>query len=183
MICSLHGHIPASFFFIFSCHTNKAITEIPVVAVDVRKSIQISFFRLTNCTERLVSDIVALYVSAGWWKEEYDAMGIPKLVESSFCFFIAQGADGRIVGMGRALSDGVSVAYIQDLAVLPIMRGMGIGSALVSHLTAYIKNVGVFSVMLMAQPGTASFYSSCGWNAIPQRVCLLQEDSHDHQFP
>ena len=152
------------------------------MAVDVKNSMSISFFRLTNCTERLIGDIVALYASAGWWKEEYDARGIPKLVESSFCFFAAQDVDGRIVGMGRALSDGVSVAYIQDLAVLPITRGMGIGSALISHLTAYIKNFGVVSIMLMAQPGTASFYSFCGWNAIPQRTCLLQEDSHDNQF-
>jgi ribosomal protein S18 acetylase RimI-like enzyme len=152
------------------------------VAVDVKNSMSISFFRLTNCTERLIGDIVALYASAGWWKEEYDARGIPKLVESSFCFFAAQDVDGRIVGMGRALSDGVSVAYIQDLAVLPITRGMGIGSALISHLTAYIKNLGVVSIMLMAQPGTASFYSLCGWNTIPQRICLLQENSHDNQF-
>jgi GNAT superfamily N-acetyltransferase len=168
--------------FISSYHIDKAITEISVVAIDVRKSMPISFFRLMNCTERQISDIIEVYVSAGWWKEEYDAMGIPKLVENSFCFFTAQDADGQIVGMGRALSDGVSVAYIQDLAVLPIMRGMGIGSALLSHLTTYIKNLGISCVMLMAQPGTFSFYSSCGWKAIPQRICLLQEYSHDDQL-
>jgi len=141
----------------------------------------ISFFRLTNCTEKQIVDIVSLYACAGWWKEEYNAAGIPRLVESSFCFFTAQDMDGRIVGMGRALSDGVSVAYIQDLAVLPITRGMGIGSALVSHLTAYIKSVGILSIMLMAQPGTAGFYTSCGWYTMPQHICLLQEGSHDDQ--
>jgi ribosomal protein S18 acetylase RimI-like enzyme len=139
----------------------------------------IFFFRLTNCTEKQIIDIVSLYASAGWWKEEYDATVLPRLVESSFCFFTAQDVDGRIVGMGRALSDGVSVAYIQDLAVLPKSRGMGIGSALVSHLTAYIKNVGISSIMLMAQPGTAKFYTSCGWHIMPQQICLLQESSHD----
>ena len=152
------------------------------MAAHVDTSIPISFFRLTNCTERQVSDIVAIYECAGWWKEEYDAMGILKLVENSFCFFTAQDANKRIVGMGRAISDGVSVAYIQDLAVLPLTRGMGIGSALVSHLVAYIKNAGVVSIMLMAQPGTANFYSPCGWNTIPQRICLIQDDSHDNQF-
>jgi len=141
----------------------------------------ISFFRLTNCTEKQIADIVSLYAGAGWWKEEYNAAGIPRLVESSFCFFTAQDANGRIVGMGRALSDGVSVAYIQDLAVLPITRGMGIGSALISHLTAYIKSVGISSIMLMAQPGTAKFYTSCGWHTMPQYICLLQEGSHDNQ--
>jgi len=141
----------------------------------------ISFFRLTNCTEKQIADIISLYTSAGWWKEEYDGTALPHLVESSFCFFIAQDADGRIVGMGRALSDGVSVAYIQDLAVLPSNRGMGIGSALISHLTAYIKSVGIPSIMLMAQPGTAELYISCGWCIMPQHICLLQDGSHDDQ--
>jgi ribosomal protein S18 acetylase RimI-like enzyme len=141
----------------------------------------ISFSRLTNCTEKQIADIVSLYASAGWWKEEYDATELPRLIESSFCFFIAQDADGQIVGMGRALSDGVSVAYIQDLAVLPKTRGMGIGSALLSHMTAYIKNIGISLIVLMAQPGTAKFYTSCGWCIMPQYICLLQEGSHGDQ--
>ena len=149
------------------------------MAVHVHTSIPISFVRLTNCTERQIRDIVAVYTSAGWWKEEYDAMAIPQLVESSFCFFTAQEADGRIVGMGRALSDGVSVAYIQDFAVLPQARGMGIGSALISHVTAYIQDVGIASIMLMAQPGTSHFYASCSWSTIPKRICLFQDGSHD----
>ena len=143
--------------------------------IDVKKSIDISFSRLVCCSERQIIDIIALYTCAGWWNEEYNATGIPALVERSFCFFTAQDADGCIIGMGRALSDGVSVAYIQDLAVLPKTRGMGIGSALVTHLTAYIKSAGVSSIMLMAQPGTASFYSSGGWHIIPQGICLIQE--------
>jgi ribosomal protein S18 acetylase RimI-like enzyme len=141
----------------------------------------ISFFRLTNCTEKQITDIVSLYASAGWWKEEYDATDLPRLIEASFCFFIAQDADGRIVGMGRALSDGVSVAYIQDLAVLKKIRGMGIGSALLLHMTAYIKSIGIPSIVLMAQPDTVEFYTSCGWCIMPQYSCLLQEGSHGDQ--
>ena len=142
----------------------------------------ISFFRLTSCTEKQITDIVSLYTSAGWWKEEYDATSLPHLIESSFCFFIAQDADGQTIGMGRALSDGVSIAYIQDLAVLTRARGMGIGSALLSHMTAYLKSVGISSIILMAQPGTATFYTSCGWHIMPQRICLLQEGLYDNQF-
>jgi GNAT superfamily N-acetyltransferase len=40
-------------------------------------------------------------------------------------------ADGRMVGFARAISDGVSIAYLADVFVVPAARGHGIGKALV----------------------------------------------------
>ncbi len=38
---------------------------------------------------------------------------------------------GRMVGFARAVSDGVAIAYLADLYVLPDLRGQGLGKELV----------------------------------------------------
>jgi GNAT superfamily N-acetyltransferase len=40
-------------------------------------------------------------------------------------------ADGRMVGFARAISDGVSIAYLADVFVVEEARGHGVGKALV----------------------------------------------------
>lgn len=41
---------------------------------------------------------------------------------------------GRLVGFARALSDGVSLAYLADVLVLPEHRGRGLGTRLVATM-------------------------------------------------
>ncbi|GAA2528876.1 GNAT family N-acetyltransferase [Pilimelia columellifera] len=43
-------------------------------------------------------------------------------------------ADGAMVGFARAISDGVSLAYLADVFVLPEHRGHGLGVRLVDHM-------------------------------------------------
>jgi GNAT superfamily N-acetyltransferase len=43
-------------------------------------------------------------------------------------------ATGRMVGFGRAISDGVAFAYLADVFVEPAHRGNGIGAALVAAM-------------------------------------------------
>ena len=45
-----------------------------------------------------------------------------------------QQVDGAMVGFARAISDGVALAYLADVFVLPEHRGRGLGRALVAAL-------------------------------------------------
>jgi ribosomal protein S18 acetylase RimI-like enzyme len=42
--------------------------------------------------------------------------------------------DDRQLGYARAVSDGVSLAYLADLFVLPELRGLGLGGEIVSEM-------------------------------------------------
>ena len=42
--------------------------------------------------------------------------------------------DGRQVGFARAVTDGVSIAYLADVYVLPEFRGRGLGVELVREI-------------------------------------------------
>jgi GNAT superfamily N-acetyltransferase len=108
--------------------------------------------------------LTRLYRAGGWWKEDRDLPGLSCLVRSSFAFAIAVHREsGATVGMGRAISDGVSDAYIQDLIVLPEYRGMGIGRMLLERLIDLCLSRGITWIALVAEPGTTGFYKGSGF--------------------
>lgn len=121
-------------------------------------------------------DLVALYQAGGWWNEEPgERERLPALVRGSFIFLIARTKDGRIVGMGRVLSDGASDAYIQDLAVLPDYRHQGIGRELVKRLVARCQEAGLPWIALVAEPNTEAFYASLGFSPLAGHVPMRLE--------
>jgi len=109
-------------------------------------------------------DVIRLYKAGGWWKESraWRAV-IPAMVRGSFCFMVAETPEGEVVGMGRAISDGVSDAYIQDVVVLQQWRGHGIGAELIRRLTRTLRQRKIGWVGLVAEPGTRRFYERLGY--------------------
>ncbi len=119
-------------------------------------------------------EIVALYRAGGWWKDEYDPAEIPGLIRGSFAFAVAaEKGSGRAVGMGRAISDGVSDAYIQDLVVLPEYRKCGLGKALLSTLLEACRAQGISWIALIAEPGSEPFYRTLGFFPMEGHVPLI----------
>lgn len=121
-------------------------------------------FKFEKVDSAAVEDIVELYKSAGWWKEVPEARAIiPDMIRGSFCFMIAQSPEERVVGMARAISDGYSDAYIQDVVVLPSYRGQGIGRELIRRVTQYCVQRKIAWIALVAEPGTRAFYEELGY--------------------
>lgn len=113
-------------------------------------------------------DIVRLYKAGGWWRDNYDPKGIPKLITGSFAFAVAVDVQtGRAIGMGRVISDGVSDAYIQDIVVLEAWRGNGIGVRLVKILLEHCIRERLLWIGLVAKPGMRSFYTPLGFEILP----------------
>ena len=91
-----------------------------------------------NIGSKLAEEIVKLYKSGNWWKENYDSSSIKFLIKGSYRFAVVINKnDDEAIGMGRILSDGVSDAYIQDLVVLEKYRGQGLGEQLVKFLVDF----------------------------------------------
>jgi GNAT superfamily N-acetyltransferase len=110
-------------------------------------------------------EIVSLYRSAGWWHDgEDDPAQVPGIIRGSLVFVVAvDGKSGTAVGMGRAISDGVSDAYIQDLVVLPGYRGRGIGKTILQRILAACRDHGIGWIALIAERGTGDFYRGHGF--------------------
>jgi GNAT superfamily N-acetyltransferase len=71
-------------------------------------------------------------------------------------------ADGRLVGAGRALADGLDWAYIADVAVHPDEQGRGLGKEIIRRLVDQAS--GHKKIILYANPGKEAFYLKLGFS-------------------
>ena len=62
--------------------------------------------------------------------------------------------------MMRALSDGVSDAYILDLIVTQEYRRNGLGRRILDTLAQYLISLGIDWIVLIGADGTEKFYAS-----------------------
>ena len=122
-------------------------------------------------------DIVKLYKSGGWWKDSYDKSRLKDLIKGSFAFaVIIDKNTNQTIGMGRAISDGINDAYIQDLIILPEYRKKGIGRKLVGALVDYCHSKGIKWISLIAEPNQDGFYSGIGFKQMNNYVPMKFED-------
>lgn len=118
--------------------------------------------------------IAGLYRAQGWRQTSDDdsPQWIRKLVAGSHCFVVAvEGED--IVGMGRAISDGISDAYIQDLTVRSDRRNQGIGGQILRTILERLHADGLRWIGLIAEPGSSNLYRHAGFSEMPAAVPML----------
>ena len=99
------------------------------------------------------------------WVEPGDNCAFLETALDNSCAVAAAYDGSRLVGMGRALGDGCSDAYIQAVVVDPAYRRRGIGAALVRALADELRRRGVDWIALVGVPGTEEFYRSLGFEA------------------
>lgn len=82
---------------------------------------------------------------------------------------------GKLVGVGRALADGVDCSYICDVAVLPSHQGTGLGKAIVAKLVAL--STGHKKVILYAVPGKEPFYQKFGFRRMRTAMAIFENQT------
>lgn len=122
----------------------------------------IEYRELSAISPEMIDDMARLYHQAGWLNPEDSEAFIPNAIAgSTIALGVFDGA--KLIGMGRAVSDGVSDAYIQDIVVAPDYRGRGIGSEIVRHIVTALKARGIDWIGLVGEPGTECFYEKLGF--------------------
>lgn len=79
---------------------------------------------------------------------------------------------GKLVGVARALADGVYIAYIGDVAVLPAYRGIGLGKAIVAELLRLCA--GHKKIILYSVPGSEAFYRKFGFRGMRTAMAIFE---------
>jgi ribosomal protein S18 acetylase RimI-like enzyme len=102
-----------------------------------------------------------VYESVGWTKHTQEV--IQQVFKASNIIALAL-CDGRIVGFGRALSDGVFNAAIYDIVVHRDFQGRGIGKAIVEDLLDQLQHISC--VHLIATTGKERFYQQTGFKKV-----------------
>lgn len=97
------------------------------------------------------------FLAVGWPGRE--TLDIQTSFENSFAVvFVYQ--NGKLIGFGRVISDGVLQAAIYDVVVHPDYQKRGIGRRIVEGL---LEKVPHCNVILYASPGKEQFYSKAGF--------------------
>ena len=119
----------------------------------------------------------ALYKDAGWWDEKCETHPgfLDHVVENS-ALFVAAFCEKKMIGMGRALSDLTSDAYIQDVVVLQAYRGRGIGKKIIEKLITGLKDHGVDWIGLIGEPDTRGFYENLGFQELTGHIPYRLKD-------
>lgn len=105
-------------------------------------------------------ELLGLYESVGWSAYTRDPDRLVRALAGSRCWVSAHD-DGTLAGLARAIGDGETIAYVQDVLVRPDRQGRGIGKEL---LTRLLERLPVRQVVLLTddEPGQQAFYRSCG---------------------
>ncbi|MBC7879889.1 MAG: GNAT family N-acetyltransferase [Anaerolineae bacterium] len=82
---------------------------------------------------------------------------------------------GKLVGVGRALADGVDCSYICDVALLPSHQGRGLGKEIVSKLVELSS--GHKKMILYAVPGKEPLYRKIGFKRMTTAMAIFEDQS------
>jgi ribosomal protein S18 acetylase RimI-like enzyme len=76
----------------------------------------------------------------------------------------------KLIGFGRAISDGVYQAALYDLAILPEYQGRGIGKMIVATIKKSLPNC---NFILYAAPGKEKFYEKQDFKRMKTGMALF----------
>ena len=87
------------------------------------------------------------------------------------CFVLS---DGKLVGAGRVVGDGLDTAYLCDVVVHPEFQGQGLGKALVLKLKELAS--GHRKIILYANPGKEDFYRKLGFRRMLTAMAIFEDE-------
>ena len=115
-------------------------------------------------------EILSLYESVGW--RNYTAH--PEMLETAYrkslCALAAYEGNA-LIGILRAVGDGASILYIQDIIVHPDHQHQGVGTALVQEVLRRYPNVYQTVLMTDDTEKTVQFYQSLGFRDVCDMGC------------
>ena len=119
------------------------------------------------------TEILELYRSVGWSAYYCQPETLRRGFERSL-FVLAAYADGKLAGLLRAVGDGETVVFLQDILVRPEYQRKGIGTRLIASLLERCKHIRQLHLLTDDLPETAGFYKAVGFTAV--------EDAHFRAF-
>lgn len=107
--------------------------------------------------------------------KKYNSEDIPKLYDSvgwsAYTDDLAAYKNDELVGIIRAVGDGYTVVFIQDILVLPEYQRQGIGSALLKAIVDCYPNVRQIQLTTDCTEKTIAFYKSVGFIEFSEIDC------------
>lgn len=121
----------------------------------------------TNYNE---TEILALYSSVGWSGYTNNPQLLRLGFENSLLILGAY-EDNRLVGIIRAVGDGHTIIFVQDLLVHPQYQRRGIGKTLLQTLLDKYRQVRQIELVADESPELTVFYQTVGFKKLNDFGC------------
>ncbi|MBT2503518.1 GNAT family N-acetyltransferase [Curtobacterium sp. ISL-83] len=108
-------------------------------------------------------ELLRLYASVGWTAYTRDPDRLVAAVAASQLVLVARTDEGALVGLARAISDGLTIAYVQDVLVDPAVQRTGVGGALLDEVLRRTADIRQVVLLTDAEPAQRAFYESRGF--------------------
>ena len=116
-------------------------------------------------------EILPLYEAVGWTNYTTNPTMLKNALEHSLFLISARDENGKLVGFLRAVGDGYSILYIQDIIVLPEYQRQGIGTQLLRQTLEHFKEVYQIILTTDSELKTIAFYEANGFTALSKYGC------------
>ncbi|HEL9634821.1 TPA: GNAT family N-acetyltransferase [Streptococcus suis] len=115
--------------------------------------------------------VLDLYASVGWTNYTACPDMLQNALENTLLVLAAFDRE-QLVGMLRAVGDGYSIVFIQDILVLPAYQRQGIGRQLLEQAIAHFPDIYQLHLLTDNAEKTRSFYEALGFTAVDSLGCV-----------
>ena len=119
-----------------------------------------------------LEEVLPLYEAVGWTNYTTKPEMLKAAFENSLHVLAAFNEEGILVGVLRAVGDGASILFIQDILVTPEYQHQGIGTELLQQTLEKYKNVYQIQLATDDSTKTVSFYESNGFTSLTSLNCV-----------
>ena len=115
-------------------------------------------------------EILELYSAVGWkaYTENREAL---RQGFAHSLLILAAYERGELLGIIRAVGDGYTIVFIQDILVFPEKQRQGVGSALLRAMLERYPNVRQIELVTDNTEKTVAFYRSMGFRELSSLGC------------
>ena len=117
-------------------------------------------------------DVLPIYEAVGWTNYTQNPEMLEAAFENSLHVLAAFTEEGILVGVLRAVGDGASILFIQDILVYPEYQHQGIGTKLLQQTLEKYKNVYQIQLTTDNSMKKISFYESNGFTSLTSLNCV-----------
>lgn len=117
-------------------------------------------------------DVLPIYEAVGWTNYTENPEMLNVAYTNSLHVLAAFNEEGILVGVLRAVGDGASILFIQDILVTPEYQHQGIGTKLLQQTLEKYKNVYQIQLTTDNSMKTISFYESNGFTSLTSLNCV-----------
>ena len=115
-------------------------------------------------------EIAKLYASVGWTAYTDDLAALERGFAHSLLVLAAYDGE-ELLGILRAVGDGETIIFIQDILVFPAQQRKGVGTALVREALDRYRHIRQIELITDNTPETEAFYKALGFRPLSELGC------------